>query len=251
MKGGSDLPGKDESKLSRGCALSPSEAEAFISVYDYETPDMRSTFLAFSDRTKEMLIQSRQYGFLDDEGVTEILESALSDYEYGWKDTRGGLQLVEEITQSTLLVLEAMHGYGVRYSTSQLETVQSVHAAVIGFGYRGEGTVSSVPALTTVEEISAAAGVAAYIATAKPYSIDAVHLISRVDYHDVESRVHIGHIISNPRVASYIRENPELGQALCEFSIERGLGDSPEDAQVAINHFIETDGSKAVREGWL
>jgi hypothetical protein len=227
--------------------LSAGEVEEFIASYSNgrirrggKLVDTAAVFKSLSGITQGLLWRVRQAGAIADQDIEMSLDQLQSRVWHRWSATRNPEKVAEENFRAYLLVAERLHrtypelmksiGYGTATDLSK----------VVEYRDHKQGrTLLSAKEMTTEEEVTPIAAVAAYALVCMYRNsdfYDTDHLVMR-EYQDEEGRYIEGLMIANKALDTYVRENPEMAVRLAEFVVDRGLGDSNKDAKFAIEHF--------------
>lgn len=206
-------------------------------------------FRSLSGVSQGMLWRVRQAKALDDLGVTVALSRVRWKEQNFWDDLSGSHIPAEELFRSTLRVAERVHADHPDLLTQfDAGQVQHILEDSVG-GYFSTGTlVSKTRELSTVEEVSAIAGTAAYMLVCSA-SDDRLKFMSSRSFNDPAGRVHSAMVPTNKALGQYVSEHPEDAVRAAKFVVERDIGRSKADAQHVIDYLSSS--APAISEGYL
>lgn len=215
--------------------------------------NMRGTervFLSLSGVSQGLLWRVRQSKAMSDSNITVALSRMREKSEFIWDDSRDARPVAEAMFRSVLLVAERVHvDHPELIQQHRIGYVQrALEDAIGGHFSRGMNTICETRELSTVEEVSAVAGVAAYLMVVNADGDPKKHTRA-CDFWDEYKHEHHGMKIANPTLADYVEANPEQAVRAAKFVVERGLGHSKRDAQFVIDH-LNSD-TPALSEGEL
>lgn len=206
-------------------------------------------FRSLSGVSQGLLWRVRQARALDELGTTIALSRVRWKEEKFWNDIPGSHVAAEELFRSTLLVAERVHadhpGLMPEFGAGQ---VQHILEDAVG-GYFSTGTlVSKTRELSTVEEVSAVAGTAAYLLECSA-SKDRLKYMGSQAFNDPSGRTHSAMAPKNKTLGKYVSEHPEDAVRAAKFVVARDIGNSKADAQHVIDYLALS--APAISEGYL
>lgn len=209
--------------------------------------DLNGSFRALSGVSQGMVARVRRSGAIDDNGVIMAIYRAHWKADRFWNDISGSRIPAEELMRAVLRVAERIHedrpGFLAQFHPAQ---VQSILEDSVG-GYFCNDTLFAKPhELSTVEEVAAVAGTAAYMLTC---SQGDTKFMKHDSFNDPAGLIYSALVVHNKTLGKHLREHPEDAVRAAEFVMERDIGKSKQDAQHVIDYLASS--APAISEGYL
>jgi hypothetical protein len=206
-------------------------------------------FRSLSGVSQGMLWRVRQAKVLDDLGITVALSRVRWKEQNFWDDLSGSHVPAEELLRSTLRVAERVHAdHPDLLAQFDAGQVQHILEDAVG-GYFATGAlVCKTRELSTVEEVAAVAGTAAYLLVCTT-TFDRLKFMGSRSFNDPAGRTHSAMVPTNKTLGKYVSEHPEDAVRAAKFVVERNIGRSKADAQHVIDYLASS--APAISEGYL
>lgn len=232
--------------------LSSGEVEEFLAFYPESVAGTHAIYRSLSAQTKGILWWAQQQKVISEEALNVLLTFAKGDIQKNDLEDHS-IRQADNIIRSTVLVTELVSADHPVINSAGSSLIYDIREMVVGCGYRGEKVPSKPPVFSTVEEMLPVVGICSYAVAAaqhEPSNKPSRYYDVRF-YADEEGLGYAGGVLSNPVLETYVKAHPDDGYVLGKYVAERGLGESEDDAKVALEYLAETKGTRAVSDGWL